>query len=213
MTTACRKPVLIVEGPGDSSSLPELIRRIAYDMNLFDFNACPHPITGQNIPKLLSAGQLERFICHATSREGDSVLICLDADKMCPVTEVKKMVDRIAGQHIEKKIAVCLMKSEYESMVLTCLDLVAQRYPEFGWNLDEWRHDSDFEAVVGAKGMIDRLMKKGRKYKETTDQARFTSVLDFVRLKEKSRSFRHLRSAISWLAHETTAELFYPQVK
>lgn len=196
---ACRSPVLILEGFGDREAVPFLIREIFTQQNVFDFNPLSNPIINQNAPKLLAAGQLERMIGYAQKRDGDSILIILDADKDCPVNIARDFFQRLSNMELGKKTGLIIFNSEFEVLFLYCLDLIAGKY-DYGWELGDWDPLTNFEDVAGAKGLITRHMKPGKSYKETRDQAKFVSVLDFDRLRERSRCFRHLESTLNWLA-------------
>ena len=195
----CTRPGLILEGAGDKQSVPNFIRQLLVTHEVFDIYIQPDPILKQNIPRLRSAGQLERFIKYGASREGDSILLLLDSDAHCPNEIVVDFSMRIEKLPIEKKIGIGFFKCEFEVYFLYCLDLIAERYPEYGWNLGDWNPDSDFETIINAKGFLSKRMKKGRSYKATRDQAKFASVIQFDRLRAGSRSFRHFESLLLWL--------------
>ncbi len=199
MTGGCKRPVLILEGPGDRDAVPLVIRNLLYSHEIFDFNVQPNPIIDQNVPKLKRANELERFVRYARYREGDSVLILLDADENCPKEISEEFAARIHDLQVPHNVGLAFFKCEFEVFFLFCLDYIAVQYTEYGWNLDGWNFNDDLEDIVGAKGYISRRMKKGRSYKETRDQAKFSSVLDFDRLRHRSRSFRHFESTLLWL--------------
>ena len=211
MISACRNPFLILEGVGDKLAVPALIRNLAHEHEIFNLSIVPDPIRRQNIPKLRSTGELEKFITYGLMKDGDSLLILLDCDDLCAKDEVHAFTERVRKQIPAKKVGFAFFKSEYESLFVSCLDLIAERYPEYGWNLSDWNIDDEHEEIVGAKGYISRRMKANKSYKPTRDQVKFTSALDFNRLREKSRSFRHLESTLLWLTGQTDDDsLIYP---
>ena len=200
MISACRHPVLIIEGPGDEAAVPLLLRKIAHEHGIYDFNPCSHPIQGPNLPKLAVDGMLERFVGYAQSRsDGDSVLVCVDTDGACPKTNVENLARRLKAMHLTKKVGLCFFHCEFEAMAITCLDLVSARFPEFGWRMEDWTGDIAAEDIRGAKGYLTRHMRKGKAYKETRDQVRFVEKLDMSRLRLKSRAFQHLEKTWKWL--------------
>ena len=211
MIIDCRNPVLILEGAGDKGAVPELIRNLAYEHQIFELAIVPNPIIRLNIPKLRTNGQLERFIQYGLTRDGDSLLVLLDCDELCAKDEVHAFTERARKQSPTKKVGFAFFKSEYESFFISCLDLIAERYPDYGWNLDDWNVDDNHEEIVGAKGYISDRMKINKSYKPTRDQVKFTSALNFDRLREKSRSFRHLESTLLWLTGRTDDDsIVYP---
>ena len=200
-----------MEGLGDKLAVPLLIRNLSHERGIFDVSIVPDPIKRQNIPKLRTAGELEKFITYGLMKDGDSLLILLDCDDLCAKDEVHTFTERVRKQNPTKKVGFAFFNSEYESFFVTCLDLIAKRYPEYGWNLTDWNIDDEHEEIVGAKGYISRRMKANKSYKPTMDQVKFTSALDFGRLREKSRSFRHLESTLLWLTGQTDDDsLVYP---
>ena len=211
MILDCRNPFLILEGAGDKEAAPQLIRNLAYAHEIFDLSIVPDPIRRQNIPKLRSPCELEKFITYGLMKEGDSLLILLDCDELCAKDEVHAFTERVRKQHPTKKVGFAFFKSEYESLFISCLDLIAKRYPEYEWNLDAWNIEDNHEEIVDAKGYISRHMKHTRSYKPTRDQVKFTSALNFDQLREKSRSFRHLESTLLWLTGRTDDDsIVYP---
>lgn len=201
MIVACRRPVLIVEGPGDVAAVPLLLRSIAYAHGVYDFTCCPNPIKGQNLPKLSVSGALEKFTSYALSRDdGDSVLICVDTDGQCPKTAVEDFRRRLESTHVTKKVGLCFFHCEFEALFIACLDKIATAHTDYGWHMEEWSDDVQSETIKGAKGYLTRHMKRGRAYKEIRDQGRFVAALDSDRLRLRSRAFRHLEKTWRWLA-------------
>ncbi len=211
MPDGCTSTVLILEGPGDKEAVPTIIREILYQNDVYDLVVQPHPIINQNIPKLWRPGELERFASYGLRREADSLLIILDADESCPKDVALDFGKRLKALDVAKKVGIAILRSEFEVFFLFSLLSIANRYTDYGWKLEEWNPDQDFETVVGAKGLLTRLMKRGRSYKETRDQAKFCSALDFDILREQSRSFRHLESMLIWLVRDSEAhDNIYP---
>ncbi len=209
----CRAPALILEGEGDKEAVPLLIRRLLVEHEIADFHVQPNPIIRQTISGLRAPGQLERFLTYSVDRDGDSVLVLLDCDDDCPKEVVETYIPRVQKMYRGKNVGFAFFRSEYESLFICCLDIIAERYPDFGWNLDGWTLRQDHEAIRGAKQYLSRHMKSGRAYKEVRDQARFTSALDFERLRTHSRSFRHFESTLLWLrAAEQTERATYPLI-
>ena len=208
MAGPCRRPTLIIEGPGDGAAIPKLMRKICEERAIFELWPEKNPIMRQNIPKLSRMGDLEKYVEYGLRRDGDGVLVVLDTDEHCPKVVADLWVPRIrAMAQREKRVALAFFKSEFESMFLCCLDHVVEQYPDYGWDLNGWEPERDHERVVGAKGALSRRMRKGRAYKETRDQVGFVSALDFARLRDISRSFRHFESTLLWLVGDHEEDL------
>ncbi len=202
------KPVLILEGAGDIKAVPFILR----ELSGYQINPASHPISKQTIERLSKHGELERFAKYGASREdADSVLFLLDVDEKCARDVVEEWVPRLHAMKLDKKIGIGLFVREFESFFLACLDNISEKYKTHGWSLDNWDVNDDHEAPRGAKEKLSGYMKKGKSYKETRDQAKFVSVLDFDRLRERCRSFRHLESLVAWLQDDNASSV-YPTI-
>jgi len=63
----------------------------------------------------------------------------------------------------------------------------------------EWTFRTTNEGIVGARVYSSGRMKKGKAYKETRDHVRVVEGLDYERLRQRSRSFRHFEGMLRWL--------------
>lgn len=202
------QPVLILEGRGDQSAVSYLIREVS----AYSCFPTSNPIRKQSVARLSKPDELERIVGYALSREdGDSVLILLDTDEFCAKEVVEDWVPRIQAMSPVKKVGIALFVREFEALFLCCLDLIAEAFPEYGWDLNNWSVEDDHEAPRGAKEKLARHMAKNKGYKETIDQPRFVSALDFNRLEENTRAFRHFSNLLSWLKR-ANGDLIRPTV-
>ncbi len=199
------RPVLILEGKGDIASVPFLLR----EMSEYQCFPVPRPMIKQSVKRLSAEGELERFARYALTREeGDSVLFLLDADEDCAKEIADSWTPRLRALNPAKKVGVGIFVREFEAYFLACLDLVAEKYPDYGLSLDDWGLGDDHEAPRDAKGRISGRMKSGKTYKPALDQAKFVSILDFARLRHSCRSFRHLESLLAWLGAEDAGNVY-----
>ena len=210
MIVDCKKPILIVEGAGDVKAVPRLIRNTLHFNGIYDINPAPRPKSNLEIRKLLRAGELERYVEYGIRDDGDSVLFILDCDDFCPITVCKIFVERIRGLRPAKKVGIALFRAEFEAIFLHCIDEISAYFADYGWVADRLQLAGDLEAIRDAKGTLSRMMKPERAYKETRDQEKFITALNFKKLHENSRSFRHFESTLHWLAGGT--EAVYPMI-
>ena len=200
------RPVLVLEGEGDREAVPYLIRELTECKII----PTPNPFMKQTIGCLSREGELERFTRYALMRnDADSVLFLVDTDENCAKEIIEDWVPRLKELRPVRKVGIGLFVREFEAFFLACLDSIADRYQNYGWSLDDWDVTDDHESPRGAKERITRYMRKGRAYKETSDQARFVSAVDFDRLRGHCRSFRHLENLLNWLLEED-GENVYP---
>lgn len=208
---------LIVEGHGDQKAVPELIRRVLYEVcGEFGFTLDSSPIRCKDIPYIRRPGILEKFLRYACMRGNcDSVILLLDCDDDCPVDVAGDFVARAhpIAIEFEKPIAIGFIKCEFESLFLHSIDsIMAANPPPSAYDLHEIENAVDLESVRGAKGMFQRAIPT-KSYKETRDQSRYVHCLDFQQLRASSRSYRHLESMIQWvIGFRPGAGLVYPAV-
>jgi hypothetical protein len=167
------------------------------------YQPAPH-IESQPIPltQILSGSALRD--------DGDSVLFVLDCDDFCPLQVCKAFYKRISELRPRKKVGISLFRSEFETIFLHCIDEIAAYFTDYGWIAGRLRLAGDLENIRNAKGTLSRMMKPERAYKETRDQEKFISALNYEKLRENSRSFRHFESTLRWLAEGP--ETIYPVI-
>lgn len=187
MTYRC--PALILEGPGDEAAVPRFLRDYCARLGIYDFNPLPRPLKNVEIRKLLRAGELERYIQYGSRQDGDSVLLVLDCEDFEPEDVRDQFLARIQSVHGAKPTEIILFKAEFEFIYIPCLPLIAERFPEYEWDKEKLVVAGDCERFRNAKGLISEAMKE-RAYKETRDQAKFLTAIDYDLLRERSASFR-----------------------
>lgn len=215
MPRRVRSCALIVEGDGDRQAVPLLLRNYLSYIQDYEFRIVSNPIKAGGIRKLLSPGQLERYVPHAANRgEADSVLIILDADEHCPLDLARQCHDRIAAlaEARGKPVGLCFLKAEYETLFLFSLASLRAGYRPDAWHPDPPPLPDDLESIRGAKERLKGQMQTAS-YGEMRDQAAMTPYLDFTALKA-SRSFRHLCACLNWLrSHDGSGAMVYPVLR
>lgn len=213
-STPSRNPVILVEGDGDLKAVPFLIRRLADASGFYDLTPCPNPIKCGEIPKLRKEGQLERFVQYACTRsESDSVILVVDCDDDCPVTTSAEFAVRAnpIAQRFRKKVGIAFIQKEFETLFLYSLRELSVNYPGHGWLLKDSDTVTDWTAVRGAKGELNRRMKNYT-YKETRDQVKFVSAINIENVALTCRSAMHLRRLMNWMYSIDDGLLVYPAV-
>jgi hypothetical protein len=209
---AIRRPVLLVEGPGDKEAVPALIRSLASHLEIYDLQPAPHPITCRDLVSIGRPDQLEKFVEYACMRDdGDAVLLVVDCDDDCPATSGPALAARALpiAERYRKKVGIVLLYREFESLFLLSLASIRESFKDYDWRIEELPSDEDLENKRGAKELLRKAMGIGI-YKETRDQVRFVTALDFERLQSASRAFRHLTTTLEWLRRESSASWVHP---
>lgn len=213
MIIDCKHPVLIVEGLGDKAAVPRLIRD-TYGLNqIYDVNPTPRPKLNVDVRKLRRQGELERYVSYASQDNGDSILVVLDCEDVEPQQVFADFCPRIEKLQLDKKVGIVLFKSEFEALFLFCLPEIAHRFPEYEWIQARLTPPNQPENIRNAKGLISSAMRR-RAYKETRDQVKFITGLDWDKLRARSASFVRFEETLLWLAgQKLLGEAVYPCAK
>ena len=182
------KLIPIVEGPGDASAVPHLLRGILYANKIFDVE----------IDRPYKAGEFFKVrkvfpnLIRALEKEGALLLVLIDCDDGCAVTKASELRDLIPEDLAHVRLEIAFIVREYESLFLfdpettrACLQIA-----------NDIAFPDQPEELRGVKGWLSRVMGEGRAYKETVDQEQITARLDLDVIRPRSRSFRHLESAL-----------------
>ncbi len=165
----------IVEGDGECSAVPVLVRRIARTL---DPGLVPtvQPVIRVPGSRLVKAGELERTVELAARKLGGQggILILLDCDDGCPAMEGPALLERARNARADLSISVVLAKREYEAWFLAAAESLRGRrgLP------DDLLSPPDPEAVRGAKEWLSERMPRNFGYAETTDQPAMTEIFD-----------------------------------
>lgn len=180
----------IVEGHGEVSSLPLLLRRLAVWRSYTDWIDIERPIRVKRDRFLNREEELRRFVLLAAEKSGPNgwILILLDADDDCPVDLSKALLRRAKAFLPNHRISAVIANREYESwFIASAASLDGTR----GLKIDAADLTIDPDTPRDAKGWIGRRMK-GNSYGPTADQPALTQAMDLNSAYERSRSFRKL---------------------
>ncbi|WP_260483698.1 DUF4276 family protein [Sphingomicrobium flavum] len=188
--------VSIVEGYGDESAVPCLIAKAAAHVG---HDAFPlRPIRAGEWKKLTNAGELERYLELALSREPDKIFVVLDLDDGCCVNESATASARIDAWRNGREIDVSLVfiEREYESLFLASLDVLsAGQLPPHP------------DPCMPRDAKFPLKAALGQRYKETQDQVLLTQRLDIELLYQRHRPFRKLMKDITGIDYDTLGQL------
>lgn len=161
----------IVEGHGEVRALPELLRRIAAEIDPGTNLSLPRPYR-INRSSLVRPGRLEAVV----EIQGDrvtgagGVLVLIDADEDCPAHLGPELLTRAQAARPDRKVAVVLAKYEFEAWFLAAAPSLAGRrgLP------DALESPPDPEAIQGAKEWLSHRMPGGA-YGPTSESGRVRS--------------------------------------
>lgn len=197
----------VVEGDGEVAAVPALLYRL--------FEEAGHVGWFVDDKRVMKVGSLASFhrrlddyLSYLRIEAPDAVLLLFDLDDGCPCLEARSLAEQVRGAQLPFPIAVVLAHREYEAWFLASMEHICLRVPVLP---DELHYDGDPEALRDAKGWISAQMEPGKAYKPTTDQKRFTSLLDLGTVRGRSRSFRRLCDAVGELVQHAGQPLVTPQ--
>lgn len=179
----------IVEGHGEVTALPVLLRRLN-EWHPGRGYAYPLPPIRVDRDRFLNReDEFRKQLLLAAAKCGEQgwILVVLDADDDCPATLAVEVCQR-AKQHVpHQRLSVVLVKREYEAwFIAASRSLDGCR----GFHCPD-KIPADAEMPRDAKGWLRQHMTSGA-YSEVRDQPAFTTHFDLQQAFDNSRSFRKL---------------------
>jgi hypothetical protein len=165
----------VVEGHGEVTALPILIRRPAAQIDPTIALEIPQPIRRPRNRLVGKPDELERAVGLAALkvRPHGAVLVLIDADADCPARLAPPLKDRADKAAMGLPVSVVLARREYEAWFLAAaLSLRGKRGLSFTLTPPERT-----EEIRGAKEWLNERME-GHTYSETIDQAALTGIFD-----------------------------------
>lgn len=186
----------IVEGDGEVSALPVLLRRLASEWCSTVSVNLLQPIRVKRDKFLNKDEEFRRqlLLAAAKSGEGGWILIVLDADDDCPAELGKEIYDRAQQYVAHRCLSVVLANREFEAWFIAAAHSL-HGVRGFSPLPDEV---IKAEAPRNAKGWIRERMQGGT-YSEILDQPAFAARIDLQQAFDNSRSFRKLCK--EWKVH------------
>lgn len=186
----------IVEGHSEVHSVPVLLRRILYEMQVLDVQI----LRPFRIPryKVVKKGQLERTMRQAINgRSGaDALLVIIDSDDDCPARLAQMLLERARHTLPDYPVAVVLAHREFESWFLGAKESLR--------NVRGIRSDAvapqNPEQIRDAKRCLTLNMQpRNRRYLEIDDQPAFAESMDLTAARERCPSFDKLFRKMEYL--------------
>lgn len=196
------KIAVIVEGDGETTAVPALIRRVA-DLVGLSGRVQVDPVLRQPASKLVKPGELERHVELAARKLGTpgGILVLLDCEDHCPAELGPALLERVRAARPDFPSSVVLAHREYEVWFLASASSLRGRR---GLPLD-LEIPSSPEAIRGCKEWLTRQLPHGVRYKECDDQTALTSVFDLPLAIQNSPSFDKCWRDITRLLRDVSA--------
>jgi hypothetical protein len=186
----------IVEGHGEVTAVPILIRRI-----VAQYAPDVYAHVGQAIrvkrTALVQPGGVERTVELAARQttQADGILILLDADDDCPQEVAEQLLARAKAARPDRAISVVAANREYEAWFLAA----ARSLRGKRGLAEDLEPPPDPEAIRDAKGWLASRTTQGFSYKPTIDQPALTNLFDLEQA-YAARSFRKIVKDVIALA-------------
>lgn len=184
----------IVEGQGEESAVPVLLRRLVGEAQAWEVQiARPHR---RRRTQLVQRDTLQTAVKVARLTPGCAgILIFFDADDDCP----KELAPTLEGWAREAAgsipCAIVMANREYEAWFLASIDSLRG----VAGIREDARAHADPEVPRDAKGELEQRIRPGASYSPTVDQAPLTARLDLATTYRACRSFRKLVGAFGAL--------------
>lgn len=176
----------IVEGAGECEAVPELIRRIAREIDPgFSLQILkPFRISAS---KLRKNGEMETAVeLMARKLQGPGgIIVIVDCDDDCPAREGPALLQRAKNSRPDLPTAVILAKKEYEAWFLAAAESLRGERNLAG----DLQSPTDPESIRGAKEWLSERMPHGMSYSATNDQPALTAKFNMALARKKSDSF------------------------
>ena len=202
--------VPIVEGDGEVTAVPSLLRKILLRAQRYDIQVA-RPKNANGRGNLTKVGGLEKFVKYSwKERDCGAILILIDAENECAELVARDFSNRVEAMGIVFPVVIVVAKRMYETWIVASiatiaghLDLPAGLTPPL-----------DVRRVSNPKAWIDRHFPRGRAYKETQDQEAMTHLMD-LDLASSTRSFQRLIHAVQQAldAMDAGSRVVTPQVE
>ncbi len=189
----------IVEGHGEVTAVPILIRRIVAQYAPDVYVPVGQPIREKRT-RLIQQGGVERTVELAARQTtpADGILILLDADDDCPRELAEQLLSRAQAARPDRAIRVVAANREYEAWFLAAArslrgdrGLAADLEPP-----------ADPESIRGAKEWLESRATQEFSYKATIDQPALTARFDLEQA-HAARSFRKFVKDVLALARRS----------
>lgn len=186
----------IVEGDGEVSALPVLLRRLSEWRPAASGVDVLRPIRVKRDRFLNKNDEFRKQLLLASAKCGDNgwILIVLDADDDCPAEMGRGVLARARLVLPHRRLSVIFAKREFEAWFIASAASI-DGCRGFAIRGDD---QSDAEARRNAKGWIRERMNGGT-YRELLDQPAFVARMDLQLAHDNSRSFRKLCK--EWQVH------------
>lgn len=192
----------IVEGHGEVSAFPVLLRRLVVQAGAWNVDV-GRPIR-KSRTQLVRETELKKAVRLALLQpDCSAVLILFDGDDDCPAELGQAIQAWAESEAGDMPCEVVIAHREYEAWFLASIESM------LGYRrirADAQSHPNP-EQPRGAKGQLEARMEAGATYLETTDQPALSEKFSLAAAHQRCRSFRKLTSSFGRLVRSMGQEV------
>ena len=177
---------MIVEGHGEETAIRPLINNIIASCDGIVYPGIAAPYRKSWGSLVNRTGELEQCaeIVLREGGPGSRLMLLLDADGNCPALLGPTMLERLILRFPGRLVSVVVADWEFESWFIASAESIAEH---IGASLGVEVPDN-IEEIQNPKAWLERNILN-RRYRETNDQASFSSVIDVPLARQRSHSF------------------------
>ncbi|MFD5846176.1 DUF4276 family protein [Streptomyces chartreusis] len=187
----------VVEGEGEISALPVLLRRLMYEAGIWDPDISTPFLRHRG--QLIRAGGLEAAVEAQARRvpadHPGGILVVIDADDDCPASLGPALLARAEATRPDRRTAVVLANREFEAWFLASAPSLGGR-AGLAENLEV---PANSETLRDCKGWLTHHRRDGVRYRPRVDQSALTHAIDLDLTRANSPSFDKFCRDITYL--------------
>lgn len=187
----------VVEGEGEISALPVLLRRLMYEVEIWDADIQPPFMVDRG--RLVRPGGLEAAVEAQARRvpagHSGGILVVIDADDDCPASLGPSLLARAEATRPDHRTAVVLANREFETWFLASAPSLNGR----AGLADHLEIPANSETLRDCKGWLTHHRRDGVRYRPRVDQPALTQDMDLDLARVNSSSFDKFCRDITYL--------------
>ncbi|MET8948575.1 DUF4276 family protein [Streptomyces sp. NPDC004542] len=187
----------VVEGEGEISALPVLLRRLMYEAEIWDADIQPPFLVDRG--RLVRPGGLEAAVEAQARRvpadHPGGILVVIDADDDCPASLGPSLLARAEAARPDRRTAVVLANREFEAWFLASAPSLGGR----AGLTEDLEVPPNSETLRDCKGWLTHHRRDGVRYRPRVDQAALTQDMDLALARVNSPSFEKFCRDITYL--------------
>lgn len=187
----------VVEGEGEISALPVLLRRLMYEAEIWDADIQPPFLVDRG--RLVRPGGLEAAVEAQARRvpvdHPGGILVVIDADDDCPATLGPSLLARAEAARPDRRTAVVLANREFEAWFLASAPSLGGR----AGLAERLKVPANSETLRDCKGWLTHHRRDGVRYRPRVDQAALAQDMDLDLARANSSSFNKFCRDITYL--------------